>query len=189
MTTFTDKQQKAHREAFIEECRQKTWGAACHADWISKELDRVLAEYQKMQEEDRTLEADIKEAESAIDYHTVENRDKRKAKQERRNALAPQMKLVAENAQRGTQAMQQLLQSVESALQLAKHAEEWEWKEVEAKPKETQPRRAVYILQKDWGGRKAGEVLKAEEIGDGAIYKDLIAQGVIREGSDDDEVR
>jgi len=32
--------------------------------------------------------------------------------------------------------MQRLLQSVESSLDLAKHAEAWEWKEVETKPEE-----------------------------------------------------
>jgi hypothetical protein len=34
--TFTDKQQKEHRETFIHECRQKAWSALCHAEWISK---------------------------------------------------------------------------------------------------------------------------------------------------------
>jgi hypothetical protein len=41
---------------------------------------------------------------------------------EMRMELAHEMKVVAETAQRGQQAMQQLLQSVESALQLARHA-------------------------------------------------------------------
>jgi hypothetical protein len=49
----------------------------------------------------------------------------------RRNQLAQEAKVVAENAQRGQQAMTGLLQSVESALQLAKHADKWEWKEVQ----------------------------------------------------------
>jgi hypothetical protein len=52
-------QQKEHREAFIKECRQKAWNAACHADWISKELDILLAEFTKLQEEDATLEGEI----------------------------------------------------------------------------------------------------------------------------------
>jgi hypothetical protein len=87
----------------------------------------------KLREEDRTLEADIKELDSAIDYHTVENRNKRKALQERRNALGPQMEAVAKSAQQGQQVMSNLLQSVKSNLALAAHAEKWEWKEVEAK--------------------------------------------------------
>ena len=66
--TFSTLQQSEHREAFIKECRQKAWGAACHADWVSKGVDELLAQYQKLEEEDRTLEADIKEAEIAIDY-------------------------------------------------------------------------------------------------------------------------
>jgi hypothetical protein len=132
MAMFTDKQQKTHREAFIEECRQKAWSAACHADWVSTEIDRVLAHYQKLQEEDRQYEADIKEVDFRVDFHTVENRDKRKELQERRNKLAGQIKNVATAAQQGQQAMTQLLQSVESNLALAKHAEGWSWKEVEA---------------------------------------------------------
>jgi len=131
--TFTEKQQKEHRAGFIAECRQKAWGAACHMDWVSKSIDQLLAHYKKLQDEDRTLEADSKELASALDAHTVENREKRKAIQGRRDQLAQQMQLTAQNAQQGQKAMQQLLQSVESSLELAKHAEAWEWKEVEAK--------------------------------------------------------
>jgi hypothetical protein len=38
--TFTDKEQK--------ECRQMTWSAACHADFIGKSLDELLADYTKL---------------------------------------------------------------------------------------------------------------------------------------------
>jgi len=138
MATFTDKQQTAHREAFIKECRQKAWNLACHADWVSKSIDTLIADYQKLQEEDRQLEADIKELASALDYHTVENRDKRKAKQERRNAIGRSIEHVGKIAQEGQKTMEQLLVGVESALQLAVHAETWEWKEVETKPDEKQ---------------------------------------------------
>ena len=41
------------------------------------------------------------------------------------------MKLMSENAQRGQQSLQQLYASMESNLALAKHAEEWEWKEAD----------------------------------------------------------
>ena len=37
--------------------------------------------------------------------------------------------------QRGQQSLAQIHQSVETNLQLAKHAEEWSWKDVEAKEK------------------------------------------------------
>jgi hypothetical protein len=132
--TFTEKQQKEHREAFIKECRQKAWSAACHSAWISKNIDELLAHYQKLQAEDNQLQADSKELASALDAHTVDNRDKRKAIQGRRDHLAQNMAVVAKSSQQGRQAMQQLLQSVESALELAKHAETWEWKETEATP-------------------------------------------------------
>jgi multidrug resistance efflux pump len=131
---FTKPEQTEHRKAFIEECRQKAWGAACHADWISKGMDEIMASYTKLQAEDSELEAAIKAAEVAPDYHTVENRNKRKAMQERRNTLAKQMELLAKNMQQGQQAMAQLIQSTEASLALAKHAEGWEWKEVETIP-------------------------------------------------------
>jgi len=132
MSTFTQADQSKHRKAFIEECRQKAWGAACHAEWVSKGLDELMAHYQKLQEEDRQLEADIKESEVAVDYHTVANREKRKGMQERRNQLAREMKVIGENVQHGQQAMQNLLQNVGGNLQVAEHAEKWSWKEVEA---------------------------------------------------------
>ena len=131
--TFTEAQQKANRKAFIEECRQKAWGAACHADLISKSLDELIAQYTKKQEEDKMLEADSKELASALDSHRVDNRNKRKAIQERRDKLAMEMQVIGQNANQGQKALQNLLQNVETALALAKHAESWEWKEVGAK--------------------------------------------------------
>jgi len=127
--TFTAAEQITHRKEFIAECRQKAWGARCHADWIAKNIDELMAEYKKIQDEDRTLEADIKELASAIDSHTVDNRNKRKALQEKRNALGPQAQFLAQSAQQAQKAMQGLLQSVESTLALAAHAETWVWKE------------------------------------------------------------
>lgn len=127
--TFTEAEQKEHRKAFIEECRQKAWGAACHADFISKNLDDVIVRFEQMQEDDRKLEAEIKALAGAIDSHTVENRNKRKALQEKRDNLTQAVQAVAKNAQEGSQGLQQLLQSVEATLALAKHAETWEWKE------------------------------------------------------------
>jgi hypothetical protein len=137
--TFTKPEQTKHRKQFIDECRQKAWGAACHADWISKGLAGITAHYEKLKAEDRALEEAIKAAELAVDYHTVENRNKRKSMQERRNTLAQQMKLISENAQQGQRSLQQLYASMESNLELAKHAEEWEWKKIEAKPEEKNP--------------------------------------------------
>jgi hypothetical protein len=129
--TFTEAQQREHRKAFIQECRQKAWGALCHAEWISKNLDDLLALYQKFEDEDRKLIAEMKIAETAIDYHTVENRTKRKEMQERRNKLAQDMKALGENIGRGQQSLAQIHQSVETNLQLATHAESWSWKEVD----------------------------------------------------------
>lgn len=134
--TFTKPQQKARRKAFIEECRQKAWSCACHADWISKSIDEVLAHYQKLQAEDNQLEADIKELAAALDYHTVENREKRKAMQGLRDQRAQEMQITAQSAQRGRKAMQQLLASVESSLAFAKHAGRWQWKETETRADE-----------------------------------------------------
>lgn len=137
MATFNEKQEKEHRQRFIEECLQKAWSAACHADWISKGIDGVLEQYQKLQEEDKRLEAAIQAADLAIDAHMKDNREKRKTLQERRNAVAKEMQLLITNAQEGQRAMQQLFQSVESSLALAKHAETWEWKEIETAKEET----------------------------------------------------
>jgi len=137
MKTLTTAQQRDARYAFIEECRLKAWGAACHADWIGAAINAALAEHKKLQDTDQQLQADIKELEKALDSHTVENRNKRKAIQERRDELQKQTQAIIANAQEGHKAMQQLLQSVEVSLALAKHAEKWEWKETEATPEDS----------------------------------------------------
>jgi hypothetical protein len=49
------------------------------------------------------------------------------------------MKLISENSQQAQRSLQQLYTSVESNLELAKHAEEWEWKEAKAE----EPKSAV----------------------------------------------
>jgi hypothetical protein len=43
----------------------------------------------------------------------------------------PRRRRTAVSTQQGQKAMQQFLQSVESALALAEHTEAWSWKEVE----------------------------------------------------------
>jgi hypothetical protein len=132
MSTFTGKQQTAHREAFIEECHQNAWGARCNADFISKGLDDGMAEYAKLKAEDDQLAADIKDLEDATDHHTVDNRQKRRALQGRRDDLMKVQNALAENIRQGQQAVQNLLRSVENNLALAKYAEAWEWKEADA---------------------------------------------------------
>jgi DNA anti-recombination protein RmuC len=178
-STTANSSSPAHRLVSISRLI-RTWMAACHADWISKQVDQLIAHHQKLQEEDRTLEADTKELETALDYHTVENRQKRKAMQEKRNQLAQRMPLIAQNAQKGTQAMEQLLQSVESGLDLVKHAETWEWKEVETNPeKEIAKTHGAdrYRFTKDWSDHKTGEIVAGVDLGDGVTSVRLAAPG------------
>ena len=49
--TFSEEQQQRARDLFIEQCRQKAWGAACNADWIGKRHDELLAQYEKLKKE------------------------------------------------------------------------------------------------------------------------------------------
>jgi chromosome segregation ATPase len=134
MVTFTSRQQKEHRQTFIDDCRQKAWGAACHADWIGKQLDTLVEDYGKLKAEDEKLDAEIKTLETAVDAHTKENRDKRKALQERRNTIAKSVSLLGKNMQDGQQALSGFYQNIVTNLALAKHAETWGWKEVKADP-------------------------------------------------------
>jgi hypothetical protein len=126
-----------------EECRQIAWEARCHAEWISKSMDQLAAEVQKRQKEDGELEAAIKAAEVGVDYHTVENRNKRKAMQERRNTLFVEIGRISENLKLGRQSLQGLYQSIESNLELAEHAEGWSWKEVASPRTVTAPQESV----------------------------------------------
>ena len=59
MQTFNGEQQEHHRKAFIEDCHQKAWGAACNADWIGKQSDELTSQYEKLQKEDADLDAEI----------------------------------------------------------------------------------------------------------------------------------
>jgi hypothetical protein len=133
--TFTPEQQKEHREAFIKDCRQRAWAAACRAEWISKQLDTLIADYGKLKGEDEKFEGEIKTLETAVDYHTVENRGKRKALQERRNIIAGQMERLGRDVQQGQLGVNELYQTIEASLQLAFHAETWEWREARTESK------------------------------------------------------
>ena len=181
MARFNDKQQASLRANFIDDCHGKAWGASCHASWMQKSLNELIAHYKKLQIDDHELEAKINSLEDALDYHTVENRQKRAELSKNPTNINNQMKLVAKNTQEGAVALQRLLDSVDQNLLLADYAKDWSWVEKE-EPKPLTPDHEVYVLQKDWADRKAGETVTREEVGDGAIYKDLIEQGVIIEG-------
>jgi septal ring factor EnvC (AmiA/AmiB activator) len=72
--------------------------------------------------------------ETAVDSHTKDNRDKRKSLQERRNTLAKQMQALSMAMQEGQRGLNELHQSIEANLKLAKHAEAWEWREPTRQP-------------------------------------------------------
>jgi hypothetical protein len=124
--TFTDEQQQAHRAAFINECRQKAWGAACHADFISASLADLLAQHEALENEDRTLHQELK----TTDYATEENRNRRKAIQERRNDIPKTLGNLKKGILSGQQVLSTLFQSIDTNLALAAHAEAWSWKAV-----------------------------------------------------------
>jgi chromosome segregation ATPase len=132
--TFTAEQQQRHRETFIHDCRQKAWGAACHAHWIGAQLDKLIEDYGKLKSEDEKLDGEIKTLETAVDAHTKDNSDKRKALQERRNTLAKQTQALTVAMQEGQRGLNELHQSIEANLQLAAHAETWQWKEATVAP-------------------------------------------------------
>jgi uncharacterized protein YlxW (UPF0749 family) len=131
--TFTGEQQKQHRKQFINECRQRAWAAACHADLITKQLDTLLADYSKLKAEDDRLVAEIKALENSADAHTEASYDKRKTLQERRNGLSAQMKVVGQNHEQGQKALGGLYQNIEASFQLAERAKTRECREIEAK--------------------------------------------------------
>jgi hypothetical protein len=135
MARFNQKEQTEHRKAFIEDCLHKAWGAACHADWMQKSLNELVAHYQKLQVEDKELEKQIQENLDGFDGHTVANRNKRNELAKKRNAIANQMKLIGQNTQQGAQAMQRLLDSVDQNLLLADFAKDWSWVE-KAEPRQ-----------------------------------------------------
>lgn len=132
--TFSTADQKKHRVAFVTECRQKAWGALCNADYIGKELDKLVAAYEKLRAEDAALGKELEAAEGLPDAHTYDNRMKRKGIQERREAIKQQSDALAANMRQGQEAMTQLQASAENNLALARFADDWELKEVEVKP-------------------------------------------------------
>jgi transcriptional regulator with PAS, ATPase and Fis domain len=136
MARFNQKEQTEQRKTFIADCMEKAWGAACHASWMEQSLNELIAHYQKLQAEDKEVEAAIKANAEGFDNHTVENRNKRAEMQKKRTDISNQMKLIAKNTQEGAAAMQRLLDSVDQNLLLADHAKEWSWKEVETAPGE-----------------------------------------------------
>jgi len=127
MNRFNDQQQSEHRQAFTKDCMQKAWGAACHADWIQKSLDKLLAHYQALKAQDRELEERIKTNADGTNGHTKENRNLRADLQKKRSVIGTQMRLIAQNIQQGAATMQKMLDSVDQNLLLADHAQSWNW--------------------------------------------------------------
>jgi hypothetical protein len=71
--TFTAEQQQRHRETFIHDCRQKAWGAACHAHWIGAQLDKLIEDYGKLKAEDEKLDGEA-DARSKMRIYLIENK-------------------------------------------------------------------------------------------------------------------
>ena len=127
---FTLDEQKEHRASFIKDARARAWGAICHAEFVSKELDKLGETFEKYQKEAENCKEEAKKLETALDYHTVENREKRKALMVRVSELEnTKITEIFEAMKKGQQAHQSLLQAAETALDLATHAETWEMKE------------------------------------------------------------
>jgi hypothetical protein len=116
--TFTEKENSDCREVFIKECKQKAWGAACHADFISKRLDGAMAEYQKLEAQSTQLGEESNWLEAAPDHYTAENRNKRKAIQTRRDGLNKTMGPISANVQQTNRAVAELHRNIESNLAL-----------------------------------------------------------------------
>ena len=141
MARFNQKEQIEKRKAFIEEALTKAWGAACHAALIERSLNELIAQYQKLQAEDKAVEADIKTNIDGLDAHSVANRTKRAELQKKRTNIGQQMKLIGKNTQEGAEAMQRLLNNVDQNLSLADFGKDWSW--VEKDTVEEEPAKEV----------------------------------------------
>jgi chromosome segregation ATPase len=134
---FDDAQQEDHRLSFWRECRQKAWGAACHAEWIGKELDIAMAQYKALQAEAEVNLEEQKTLKDALDSHTDENQAKRKTLRGRREEITTTIEDLTKNIRQGQQLMQQLYQSLETNISLAEHSKTWSWKQAEPVNPET----------------------------------------------------
>jgi hypothetical protein len=74
-------------------------------------MEGLFAEHQKLIDEDTRLETEIKALDNTTNYHTVENRMKRKRMQEVRQQISKQMEVAKTAVQRAMQQMQELLQN------------------------------------------------------------------------------
>ena len=74
----------------------------------------------------------------ALPDYTKDNRDKRKAPQERRSILAKQMQALSMAMQEGQRGLNELHHRIEANLQQAKHAETGQWKQEQSSVDESQ---------------------------------------------------
>jgi hypothetical protein len=127
--TFDQTQNREAREAFIKECRQNAWGHACHADYVAKSTDKLIAEFAELKRQDDELAAEAETLAKALDYHTVENREKRKTLQDKRAELFKVREVLSRTIAEGNSFLKTLYQKVDSFTSLAEHAEKWTWPE------------------------------------------------------------
>jgi uncharacterized protein with GYD domain len=48
----------------IHDCRQKACSAACRAEWVGKQLDKLIEDYGKLKSEDEKLDGDSRRSKS-----------------------------------------------------------------------------------------------------------------------------
>jgi hypothetical protein len=77
MATFTDKEQKEHRAAFIEDSAKKRGAPRAMRIGSGQSWDKLIADLAKLQTEDVKLLEEMHSLESAVDSHTKDNRSAR----------------------------------------------------------------------------------------------------------------
>lgn len=114
------------KDAFMRESRQKAWGAICNAEWIRALVESGNANYKGMEAAVEKLKGEIDASERAIDYHTVEQREKRKSLQMQVNELVNKaMPQLAENLTKLAQRNRNLLAQADENLALEAHAKDF----------------------------------------------------------------
>jgi seryl-tRNA synthetase len=128
---FTKEEQIRHRDKFIEDCLQKTWGSTCHAEWIERGVLEMEATIDSLQKQHEEQTAELKRLENSLDADTVDNQERRSAVTAQCNALVNQAKVLTAEAKQARGLLESMRHNAKASLSLSAFAAEWVFPEGE----------------------------------------------------------
>ena len=129
MIHITNDEQGTIREEFIRKGKKQAWETFCQCAFMSTRLKSLQADIAKDQAMAAAMQGEVEKLETSADYHTVENREKRKQLAVARQSILDKISQRLPSVEEKTALLRKGLEEVEALMQLADFAGTWDFEQ------------------------------------------------------------